>query len=156
MPLTFQAQLANEDALLQQQLHEQRQQHLQGLQAEHSHKEQKGNQQVRRCLPTMHCLALGCCHILAAYVLVAQCIELKWCWDADSIPSANRPGQYRSAVALHFDLLALAPHPRGGGGGAVEFQIPSSCHKHAHFVLISWSSCLLLQSCVLNAWFLQA
>lgn len=49
MPLTLQAQLANEDALLQQQLHEQRQQHLQGLQAEHSHKEQKGNQQVRRC-----------------------------------------------------------------------------------------------------------
>lgn len=46
----LQAQIANEDALLQQQLHEQRQQHLQALQAEHSHKEQKGNQQVHSCI----------------------------------------------------------------------------------------------------------
>ena len=53
----LQAQLANEDVLLQQLLHEQRQQHLQALQAEHSHKEQKGNEQVHKCI-SIHCCIL--------------------------------------------------------------------------------------------------
>lgn len=43
-------QLANEDSLLQQRLQEQRQQHLQALQAEHSQKEQEGNDQVFMCM----------------------------------------------------------------------------------------------------------